>query len=334
MSFGDYVESRILFVLFQISFMFLLTITLCVMSVPWMLIIELICSFLCLFSIYLFLDYQVKKRDRDQIYRLVDQLEEKYLISEVLKKPRHLEKEGYYYALKQASKAMNDRISDLEKERTDYREYIESFAHEIKTPLAAISLYCDNESSAGLKEEVKKIDCLVEQVLYYARSENPEKDYFVKEIALDLLLHPLLLDYKDYLLKKKVVLEVYDLDKIVYTDEKWVSFIFSQILQNAIKYLDKKEKKIEIFAVEKTNSIDFVLRDNGVGISAADLSRVFEKGFTGTNRTKQYSTGIGLYLCKKLADQLNLGLSITSEEGHFTEVVLCFPKSNLHKMDK
>src|SRR5699024_11095817 len=103
-----------------------------------------------------------------------------------------------------ACKAMNDQIGEIEYKRKDYQEYIESFVHEIKTPIAAISLYCDNEKNYSVKEELQKIYHLVEQILFYARSENPEKDYFIKEVSLEEVVHQSLMEYKDYILGKKI----------------------------------------------------------------------------------------------------------------------------------
>ena len=95
---------------------------------------------------------------------------------------------------------MNDRIGELEKENTEYQEYVESFVHEIKTPISALSLALENNNDFRLKQEVDKINQLVEQMLYYARSENTEKDYFVKEIQLTEIIHSVILKYRHYML--------------------------------------------------------------------------------------------------------------------------------------
>ena len=111
---------------------------------------------------------------------------------------------------------------------------------------------------------------------------------------------------------------------------KWCLFILNQILQNSIKYAKDDNKKIEIYAKENREKVELCIKDNGIGIKASELSRVFDKGFTGENGRKkgQKATGIGLYLCKKLCDKLNLGLELSSEENEYTEVTISFPKNS------
>ncbi len=171
----------------------------------------------------------------------------------------------------------------------------------------------------------------VDQILYYARSENPEKDYFIKELNLSDVVHKVLLKYRTYLLDEKMSVQVNNLEKIVYTDEKWLIFIISQTIQNAMKYMNKKEKKIEIEASENKDNVILSIKDNGCGIKSSDLVRVFEKGFTGGDRTKSKSTGIGLYLAKKICNKLGLEIKVDSVEHSYTKVEIVFPKSKFLK---
>ena len=273
----------------------------------------------------------MKKKKALQMIRSCNDLEEKYYISEMMPKDNSIEGYPYYYALKEACKAMNDKISNIEKNERDYQEYIESFAHEIKTPIAALSLYAENKRDESLKYEIRKIEEYVEQVLYYARSDMPEKDYFVKKIKLNELIHPLILKNKDILLYEHITMNVHDLDKFVYTDEKWLSFMISQVLNNAIKYLDKDKKAIEIYSEVHDNQVVLVVLDNGCGIRASDMPRIFDKGFTGSNRKREYATGIGLYLVKKLSEKLDIAVSIDSKYQEYTKVSFVFPKSKMHE---
>ena len=265
---------------------------------------------------------------------MTDNLQEAYYISEILQKPKDLENQAYYYALKRACKAMNDKISALTEEQVEYQEYVESFAHEIKIPIGALSLAFDNARDYSLKKETDKIFQLVEQMLYYARSENTEKDYFVKELSLDEMMHHVLLKFRYVLLEEKVTLDIHDMENTVYTDEKWLQFILSQILQNAVKYMNKEEKRLVIYSVSHDGNISLVMEDNGCGIKQSELSRVFEKGFTGSNRKKTNATGMGLYLAKKLSDRLGLRLQIDSEEGKYTRVTIFFPKGSIHSFSE
>ena len=326
-----YLEEKIFFILFQITFAFLLSLFLSIFKVDLSIILLFDAVLIIYTFVYLIIDFHKVKTSYNQIINLTDGLEEKYYISEVLPKPDNLTNKAYYYALKEACKAMNDKISNLEKEKLDFEEYIESFVHDIKTPISALYLSIDNNPE--LLEELHKINSKVEQMLFYARSDSAEKDYFIKGITLEDLIHPVIMDYKNYLLSNKIKIITKNLNYKVYTDEKWLHFIISQIIQNSIKYLDKEDKQIEIVGEENKNNIILSIKDNGIGISPSDLYRVFEKGFTGSNRKKESSTGMGLYLAKKLSDKLGLSFEISSKEKEYTQITITFPKTNMHKME-
>ena len=333
MSFITFLEEKISLILYQISFLIITTMIFLMADIQKFYIVITV-GVLSIFMLgYLLSEYFRQKKKAKKIISLVDNVHEKYLISEIIKEPLEMENKAYYYALKQACKSMNDRIGELEKENAEYQEYVESFVHEIKTPISALSLALENNNDFRLKQEVDKINQLVEQMLYYARSENTEKDYFVKEIQLAEIIHSVILKYRHYMLNKKITLNVHDLEHIVITDEKWLVFIISQIIQNSIKYLDKDKKEIEVWGENSNNYINLIIKDNGCGIKESDLVRIFEKGFTGTNRKKGYSTGMGLYLTKKLCDKLGLKLQIQSKEKEFTKLTITFPKSGLHKIE-
>ena len=170
-------------------------------------------------------------------------------------------------------------------------------------------------------------------MLFYARSDSVEKDYFIRKISLEDLVHTVIMDYRENLMQNRICLDIDNLQNCVYTDEKWLVFIICQILQNSIKYMDKEDKLIKIYSLNKKNKIVLVIEDNGQGIRDCDLPRVFDYGFTGTDRNKEYSTGIGLYLCKKLCGRLNLSIDIESVYKKFTRVTIVFPKTNLYKQE-
>ena len=277
----NYIEEKIALILWYLAFVLLQLIIMFLLNMDTSFLTLSLVLYLTLLFIYLIISYLLIKKKNQKIKNIVDELDEKYLISELIKKPKNLENEAYYYAFKKASKAMNDKITELEHKYQDYEEYIETFVHEVKTPLAAISLYSDNKKDQELKQEVKKIDNLVEQILFYARSENTEKDYFVKKIKLSEIIHQVMMQNKDYLLANNIIVEVENSEVIVATDEKWVIFILNQIINNSIKYMDKKEKKIQMNVIEDKNKVILKIKDNGCGIKESDISRVFDKGFTG-----------------------------------------------------
>lgn len=137
-----------------------------------------------------------------------------------------------------------------------------------------------------------------------------------------------------YLTHPHTLRHIHDIENVIYTDEKWLTFILSQIVQNAIKYFDKQENKLTIYSQDNGTNILLVIEDNGCGIKASDLSRVFEKGFTGSNRNKANATGMGLYLSKKLCDRLGLKLDIASTEKEYTRLTITFPKGTVHNFSE
>ncbi len=182
----------------------------------------------------------------------------------------------------------------------------------------------------SINEELDKIDNFTEQALFYARSSTVEKDYYIKKMNLKELINSVIIRNKKNLIQNNISVELNNLDINVYSDAKWCTFILNQIIQNSVKYSREDNKKLEIYAKENRENVVLFIKDNGIGIKASEVSRVFEKGFTGENgrRRGQKATGIGLYLCKKLCDKLSLGLELKSEENVSTEVSITFPKNS------
>ncbi len=324
MNIFEFLESKITNILYHCTFFLILYIFFRLCKIPLNIIFLIMIAIIFSYIFTLWIEYFCLKRKAQKIINQVDALQEKYLITELLKKPKNLENQAYYYALLKATKAMNDKISELESSKKEYEEYIESFVHEIKTPLAAMLLTIDNQKNKDLKPEIDKIDELTEQILYYARSQNPEKDYFIKKVHLEDVIHSLILKNQFYLLQNKIQVHVYNVKTEVYTDEKWLSFILSQILSNAIKYKKNEHSQIKIYTTKNEKNLNLIIEDNGIGIKESEFPRVFEKGFTGSNRTKKYATGMGLYLAKKLSESLNIHLKIESKYQEFTKVILEF----------
>ncbi|HHX62582.1 MAG TPA: hypothetical protein GX707_17995 [Epulopiscium sp.] len=219
---------------------------------------------------------------------------------------------------------------------SDYREYIETWVHEIKTPIASARLIIENnqnEVTKNIHHEIEKVEEYIEQVLYYARSNNVSKDYMIKEISLRALVRNVIKRNSRSFINKKVAIDIEAIEGTVYGDAKWLEFILNQVIGNSIKYMREEQGKVKIYTVKNENNIVLTLKDNGIGIIEHDLNRVFEKGFTGNNgRLFGKSTGIGLYLCKKLSDQLGLGLNLTSQIGEGTKVSIIFPLGKVNLM--
>ena len=274
--------------------------------------------------------YFLRKAQMNKLLELAEQLEERYLISEVMEKPDRADDQIYYRILRMAGKSMLEQVSAVERERTEYKEYIEQWVHEVKTPITAMKLICENHRSGITNElliELERTNYYTRQALYYARSEHTEKDYSVREIRLFDAVHQAIADNKYLLLQYNVNIELNENETKVYSDEKWVCFILGQLIVNAVKY--RSEHPILRFYTEKNkNNSEIILcvEDNGIGISECDLPRIFDKGFTGENgrNAAQNATGIGLYLCKRLCDKLGIGIAAASSDMR-TVLQLSFP---------
>ncbi len=319
-----YWKNRIPFLLTNLVCMAALTVFLlvCGNSISAVLLILVVWAVVLLTG--LFLTYWKRKRQMQKLLDIAGQLSERYLISEVMELPEQAEDQVYYQLLKMAGKSMLEQIGEVRRERLEYKEYIEQWIHEIKTPITAMKLLCENHRTVWTKEllqELEKTNRFTEQALYYARSEHTEKDYSVREMSLSQVVHQAIADNKYLLLQSGVRLEVEEMEDTVYSDEKWVRFILNQLIANAVKYRSG-QPVLRISARRQQDQVVLVVEDNGIGISPADLPRVFEKGFTGQNgRMVQQSTGIGLYLCKRLCNKLDIGITAESS-GQGTAIFL------------
>ncbi len=321
-----YWKNRLPFLLTNLVCMIALTVFLFVIGNSLSAVLLILIAWIVIVSVGLGFTYWKRKRQMQRLLDMTGQLSERYLISEVMELPERAEDQVYYRILKMAGKSMLEQISEVKRERLEYREYIEQWIHEIKTPITTMKLLCENHRTDWTKElllELEKTTRFTEQALYYARSEHTEKDYSVREMALSNVVHQAIADNKYLLLQNGIHLEVEEMQDTVYSDEKWVRFILNQLIANAVKY--RSEQPILHFSASRQqDQVVLVVEDNGIGIPSADLPRIFEKGFTGQNgRTVQQSTGIGLYLCKRLCEKLGIGI-IADSSDHGTAISLSF----------
>ena len=253
-------------------------------------------------SMYLLHEYKTIEKHFYKLNKYIENTDKKYLLSEIIEQPKYIEAIPYYYILKKASKSMREEINTIKNQKKDYKEYIEKWIHEVKTPISAIKLIEENNKTSTSRlvlQELEEIDRYVEQALFYARSEDVEKDYLVKEISLEKCINSVITRNKQVLILNSIDIEIYDICESVYSDSKWLEFILNQIIVNYIKYRKENESTIKIYTKEIKNAVDLTIYDNGIGIPSDEISRVFNKGFTGNKGRVNYkSTGIGLYLCK------------------------------------
>ena len=284
-------------------------------------------------------DYIRKKTFYNNFKCKLDSLDQKYLIVEMLQDAHFLEGRILTDALYEIDKSMIEKINEYKMQVKDFKEYVELWIHEVKLPVASLTLMVHNqkgEQSKKLLSQLTRLDNYLEQILYYVRSENAEKDYLITKVNLSKVISNVALKNKDILLAKGIDFVVSDVDIEVLTDSKWLEFIINQIVDNSIKYSKEKNAYIKIVAKEESKVIRLIIYDNGKGISKSDLPRVFDKTFTGTNGRSESakSTGMGLYLCRELCNKLGHKIQIISEEGKYTKVTILFDKNTFLQMDK
>ncbi|MDO5794110.1 MAG: sensor histidine kinase [Turicibacter sp.] len=330
MSFLAFIKSKGMFL--GINGLLFLTITLLMMliHVNGVIIFFVGCIwFMPLFS-YMMLDYIKYRRYFMALEESVQQLDQAYLICEVVEEPSFLEGQMIHELLRVITKDMHEHVNRYKRMEQDYREYIEAWVHEIKTPIASVKLVLENNSGPlGQKVdfELRKVENFIDQVLYYARSFEVSQDYVVKEFELREVVLRMIRQNSREFIYHKVGIQIGELDGIVFSDAKWVEFILNQLINNAIKYTKKEDGKVSFETMIHEQSVVLMIKDEGVGINEKDLPRVFDKGFTGENgRLFGKSTGIGLYLCQKLCQKLRIGLEINSQKEGGTTVYLTFPK--------
>ena len=330
MIFKNFLKDKILYIILLIFAVITIEIFLLPYNIKLYIRLYIAISILLTFVIAFLMEYHTKKKYYDTIKSRIRELEEQYLIMEVLPQPTFLESKILDDIIHDIAKSMLENVNKYKYLQEDYKDFIELWIHEIKIPIATSKMIIENNKNdvtESINEELDKIDNYTEQALYYARSNTVEKDYIIRRINLKDIVNASILKNKLQLIQNRIAINLKDLDKYVYTDSKWCIFIINQIIQNSIKYTKSNDKKIDIWAKDEKERIILYIKDNGIGIDKSDISRVFEKGFTGKNGRLQgkKSTGIGLYLCKKLCDKLGIGLELNSEKNVGTEVKLVFP---------
>lgn len=286
----------------------------------------------------LIVEYFRKKYFYNNLISNINSLDKAYLVLETLSKPNFYDGEILYQALYEINKSMAEYVKNIEFQMTDFKEYIEMWIHEVKIPISSLVLMVHNNKKLDKKyeEQLKKLEDYVDQVLYYARSENAEKDYLINEVSLNKVIGNIALKNKDDLLLNKIDLIVKNIDYKVLTDSKWLEFIINQIINNSIKYKRNiKSSYIKIETEEDQDKITLIIEDNGIGIPASDINKVFEKSFTGYNgRIMTKSTGMGLFIVKNLIEKLGHKIKIESKEKEYTRVYITFNKNHFYDVLK
>lgn len=241
--------------------------------------------------------------------------------------PNELIEKDYYLLI---DKIYHDNLTQQNQALTKYnnlQDITTLWAHQIKTPISAMRLLLQQDESDEnneIREELFEIEKYVQMLLGYYRLNSESNDFVIRRIDCEPIIRTVIREYAKFFIRKKIQIDVSNLNITVLSDEKWLGFVFEQILSNALKYT--YEGKITI-STEKGNTI--VIEDTGIGIQEEDLPRVFEKGYTGYNgRSDKKSTGLGLYLSKLILNKLGHTITIDSVLNKGTTV-----RINLENVD-
>ena len=250
--------------------------------------------------------------------QLSDALKSIRVSDEQLPPPENLIEEDYRQLIRALGEEKQRQASAMDLRMSDMQDYFTLWAHQIKTPIAAMRLILQTKpenSAMEIEGELFRVEQYVEMVLNYLRLDSDSTDFVFRTCALDDIIRQCVRKYAKQFIRKRIRLEYEGTALQVLTDEKWLCFVIEQILSNALKYTSAGS--IRIFTQGET----LVIADTGMGIAPEDLPRVFEKGYTGYNgRTDKKATGIGLYLCKRILQKLGHEISISAQVGKGTRV--------------
>ena len=280
---------------------------------------------LCLFFVIVYFGYDYYKYNK-KLKALHYALHLDHIYLENIPAPENDLEESYYSLIEkiiQANSVLNNQKDTSYHELSDYMTL---WVHQIKTPIAALRLLLaeeEDERSQEMWEELFSIEQYVEMALQFTRLSAKSTDFIIGEVSLDKVVREAIHKYARLFVRKKIRLELSSIDTQVLTDEKWLEFVIEQILSNAIKYTAGGTISIYLKEEPEQETKELIIEDTGIGIAPEDLPRIFEKGYTGYNgHADKRSTGIGLYLCRKIMRKLSHEITIESESGVGTKVHL------------
>ncbi len=269
-------------------------------------------------GIFLFFDYRQAKAHHERLLELQQMSAE---LIDSFPPSRRIESGDYARLVRLLTEQQKKLTDSMNLKYREMIDYYTLWAHQIKTPIASMRLHLQNEDTAlsrAVSEDLFRIEQYVEMVLCYLRLDGESTDYVFGKYDLDAVIKACVKKFAGQFARRKLRLEYEPVHYKVLTDEKWLQFVLEQILSNAIKYTEKGTVSISM----ETPGI-LCVRDTGMGIAPEDLPRIFEKGYTGCNgRVDKKASGIGLYLCRRICDNLNHTITVESVPDEGTRVYL------------
>ncbi len=324
-SFSSFLRDKICILLLALMFWIIAILFLAAFKIPP----TLICFLSILSWSFVILVFAIEFLRRRNFYRNflqnLAELDQAYLVLETIEQPNFYDGKIFFDAIYEINKSMEENIKKYHTQSREFQEYVEMWIHEVKTPLATLSLLAKDPKK---NEQIKRLDDCVEQILYLSRAENAERDYIISAVPLTKIIGAVANRNRAMLQARNIDFAVENVDHKIQTDGKWLEFMLNQIIANSVKY---HSNKIVISGKAEKNKFILSIWDNGIGIDPKDLPRVFEKSFTGANgHNTNKSTGMGLYIVKTMCQKLGHQVAINSVKNQYTEIQITFDQNKYY----
>ena len=320
MSFIRYVKDYMVSILIVIFSFILVCLSMKLFKLPSEIIIFICFMYIGSFCVVFLYNYFRKYKFYSNLVKNTNMIDKKYLVHETINKPEFYEGDMIYQVLCDIDKSMLESVNIYKNDIDDFRDYLEMWIHEVKIPISSLIIMFHNDKNNKYNSVIRRLDNYIDQILYYVRSNNTSYDFMFKKVNVNKLVNEVIINNKEELLSNNISI-FNDTYGYVYSDSKWLLFMINQIINNSIKYKKDKDSIIKIYSENNT----LCIYDNGIGIKKCDINRVFDKSFTGYNgRGNVKSTGMGLYICKRLCDRLGHKISIESCDKEYTLVKIEF----------
>ena len=281
MNFRDFIKDKFLTITLILFSLVTIEIFLLVYPIGNFIKIYIPASIILFYIIGISIEYYLKRTYYKNLHKTLNELEEKYLITEIIKEANFIEGKILKQTLEEINKSMIENVNKYKYLQEDYKDYIELWIHEIKMPIATSKMIIENNKNTvtkSINEELDKVENYTEQALFYARSNTVEKDYYIRKSNLKEIANESIKKNKNILIQEKISVNIHNLDLEVSTDSKWIIFILNQIIQNCIKYRKMDiETKLEIYGKKGQENVILYIKDNGIGIKEGETTKVFEK---------------------------------------------------------
>lgn len=328
MKLKDYLRehSNVIFMSLLVAVTFFVTFSLLHLPVKAVIYPVLLSLVLCI--LFASIDFMSKKRKYEKLQQIKLELcEQSYNFTGAESKMEEIYQEMITLVLGKLA----DHTFQSNEKYSQMMDYYTMWVHQIKTPIASMRLILEGMDSAEARKltaELFRIEQYVNMVLTYLRLDSDSSDYVLKEYSVDELVKPVIRKFSSEFIGKKLSFSYEETQKTLVTDEKWFGFVVEQVLSNALKYT--KQGGIRIY----TEEAFLVIEDTGIGIALEDLPRIFEKGFTGFNgRMDRRASGIGLFLCKRICDKLQLPIVAESEVSKGTRIKIGVKQNTVYTRD-